>query len=81
MRRAAFAAAAVVAVVPLLSGCSGAEALRAEQLLNEASQAQKQLKSESFTGRMTFTTEGRHVVLKIAGGGYSRGPRAGATFT
>lgn len=78
MRRASIAA--VVAALPLVAGCSGADALRAEQLLRESSHAQQQLRSETFTGRITVSAEGRDVVVKVSGGGYFRGPRAGDFF-
>jgi len=75
MRRASIAA--VVAALPLLAGCSGADALRAEQLLNESSQAQQRLKSESFTGRLSVSAEGQQFVVKMTGGAYYHGADAG----
>ena len=75
MRRASIAA--VVATLPVLAGCSGADAVRAEQLLQEASHAQQQLRSESFTGRLSISGEGHELVVKLSGGAYYRGARAG----
>lgn len=80
MRRVALAAAAVAALVPLLTGCSGAVALRAQQLLQESSQAQQRLISETFTGRMTVSADGQEIVVNIRGGGYLRGPHAGDVY-
>jgi hypothetical protein len=80
MRRVALAAAAVVALLPLLTGCSGAAALRAEELLRESSQAQQLLRSETFTGRITASVQGQDFVVNLHGGAYLRGPHAGDLY-
>ena len=78
MRRATLLA--VLAAVPLLVGCSGADALRAQELLREASAAQQRLKSQSFTGRLSISGDGEEVVVTLRGGAYQRGPRAGDMY-
>jgi hypothetical protein len=70
----------VVAVLPLLAGCSGADALQAQQLLQQAQQAQQALTSETFTAKMTIEAQGQSFAVKLTGGGYSKGPHAGDMF-
>jgi hypothetical protein len=70
----------VLAVVPVLAGCSGADALEAQQLLQQAQQAQQGLTSETFTATLQIEAEGQSFAVKLNGGGYSKGPHAGDMF-
>ena len=60
-----------------LSGCSGEEGERAEQLLSRAEVAQTNLRSAAFEAKIAFVMDGRRFSLLIDGGGYLRGTRAG----
>jgi len=68
---------AVAVAVPALAGCSGADALQAEQLLQQANTAQSSVTSESISAHLTFDASGRQVRLSMTGGGYLKGARAG----
>src|SRR5215211_5014051 len=59
-----------------LSGCSGEEGERAEQLLSRAEVAQTNLRSAAFEAKIAFVMDGRRFSLLIDGGGYL-GTRAG----
>jgi hypothetical protein len=71
---------AVLAAVPVLSGCNGAEALEAQELLQRAQQAQQNLASETFTANLTIEAEGEKFSVKVRGGGYSKGAHAGDMY-
>jgi hypothetical protein len=66
-----------VFVLPVLAGCSGADAGRAQQLLQQAQDAQLAVSSESFSAHLKVETQGQTVDLLCNGGGYLRGKRAG----
>jgi len=66
-----------VAVLPLLAGCSGADAGRAQALLQQAQDAQKAVSSESFNAHLTVAANGQNVEVALSGGGYLKGDRAG----
>jgi hypothetical protein len=68
---------ALVAVLPALAACSGADALEAEQLLQEASTAQNSVDSESFSAHLTFKAKGQEFGLTMTGGAYLKGSSAG----
>ena len=70
----------VLAVVPLLAGCTGAEALEAQHLLEQSQQAQANLSSQTFTANVTVEAKGQAFALKVTGGGYSKGAHAGDMF-
>ena len=79
MRRAvALLFLAALAVAP--TGCSGADATEARSLLAQSDAAFAQVKSSRFTGRLTLTGGGEEVVMRMTGGGYVRGKRAGDFF-
>jgi len=68
---------ALAVALPLLAGCSGADAVRAEQLLQQAQQAQQQASSETFSAHLNVTVQGQAMQLQLSGGGYLKGARAG----
>jgi hypothetical protein len=64
----------------LLSGCSGADAQRAQTLLLQANQALSTVNSASFNARLTTSGDvpgAEAISVVVSGGGYFRGPRAG----
>jgi hypothetical protein len=61
----------------LLTGCSGADAGRAQSLLQQAEQAQQSLTSEHMIMKLDMDADGQSVQIDMAGGGYLRGARAG----
>ncbi len=67
-----FALAATV-----LTGCTGAQAKRAESLLLEAQQAQKQVSSESFVMKFGIQADQVSGEFDMQGGTYFRGPHRG----
>lgn len=69
--------AAPVLAVLVLSGCSGEEGQRAQQLLDRAQAAQARLTSMTYEMRMSFDVEGQRVSMTMDGGAYLKGRRAG----
>ena len=67
----------LAAALPLLAGCSGADALKAQQLLKEAQQAQQNVSSETFTAHLSVSLKGQQFQLVLSGGGYQKGANAG----
>ena len=63
--------------LPLLAGCSGADAGRAQLLLQQAQNAQKAVSSETFSAHLTVAANGQNVDVALSGGGYLKGKRAG----
>ena len=72
--------AAVLVALPLLAGCSGADAVRAQQLLQQAEQAQQQASSETFSAHLKVTAKGQTMELQLSGGGYMKGSHAGDMY-
>jgi hypothetical protein len=66
-----------LAAVALLAGCGGADAGRAQLLLQQAQDAQKSVSSESFRAHLTVAANGQNVEIALSGGGYLKGNRAG----
>jgi hypothetical protein len=65
-------------VVPVLAaGCVGADARRAEALLQQAEQAQRDVRSEGFVVRFTTDAEGRSAGVAMQGGAVLKGAGAG----
>jgi RNase P/RNase MRP subunit p29 len=60
-----------------LTGCAGADAKRAESLLQQASVAQRAVMSEQFVVRMTFGADGHSGGLAMQGGAQLKGTNAG----
>jgi hypothetical protein len=76
--RARLAAALLfVALAAFGSGCTGADARRAETLLQQAQAAQAGVRSESFVLKFAADGGGMSYALDLEGGGYVHGPRAG----
>jgi hypothetical protein len=59
------------------TGCSGADAQEAQDLLAQSNAAFAQVRSATFTARMTLTGGPAELDMKMTGGGYARGKRAG----
>ena len=72
--------AAFAVALPLLAGCSGADAVRAQQLLQQAQQAQQQASSETFSAHLNVTMHGQAMQLELSGGGYMKGSQAGDMY-
>jgi hypothetical protein len=73
MRRLLVLAASAV----LLAGCSGADAQRAQQLLQQAQTAQQAVGSERLIARFDIEADGKTAQIAMQGGAYSKGPQAG----
>src|SRR5215211_4033215 len=67
----------VVLAVLLFTGCSGADAQRAQSLLDRASLAEAKARSLSFSGSVRIQEDGQELSVRVSGGLYLRGPRAG----
>src|SRR6266511_3738860 len=65
---------AVAAVAP---GCSGADAEEAQALLVQSNAAFAEVRSATFTARMSLTGGPRELSMTMSGGGYAHGKRAG----
>lgn len=61
-----------------VAGCSGADAQRAQELLQQSDQALQALKSYHFAGRLWVESDAGDVTLVMRGGGNTR--RGGASF-
>jgi hypothetical protein len=75
MRRA-IALLSLAALVVVQTGCSGADAREAQELLAQSDAAFAQVKS-TFSARISVTGGPREFAMTMKGGGYSRGKRAG----
>jgi hypothetical protein len=69
-----------VCALPVVAGCSGADAKRAELLLAQAQAAQAAVSSESFAATLSVEAEGQELRLHVSGGTYFKGRRAGDTL-
>lgn len=67
----------LVFALPVVAGCSGADAGRAQLLLKQAQEAQLAVSSESFAAHLTVEAEGQKMELLVDGGTYLKGKRAG----
>jgi hypothetical protein len=70
----------VFAVVPLLSGCAGADGQEAMALLQQASTAQQNVKSMTFSANVKVAADGQELGFRLKGGGYARGAHRGDFF-
>jgi hypothetical protein len=68
---------ALVVALPVMAGCSGADASRAQLLLKQAQDAQVTVSSESFSAHLNVEAQGRKTQLVLNGGSYLKGARAG----
>jgi len=65
---------AVAAVAP---GCSGADAEEAQALLVQSNAAFAEVRSATFTARMSLSGGSQELSMTMSGGGYAHGKRAG----
>src|SRR6266545_2684537 len=65
---------AVAAVAP---GCSGADAEEAQALLVQSNAAFAEVRSATFTARMSLTGGPRELSMTMSGGGFAHGKKAG----
>jgi hypothetical protein len=65
---------AVAAVAP---GCSGADVEEAQALLVQSNAAFAEVRSATFTARMSLTGGPQELSMTMSGGGYAHGKRAG----
>jgi hypothetical protein len=64
-------------VAAVAAGCSGAVTQEAQTLLTRADAAFAQVKSATFTARLTMTGGPEELAMTMTGGGYVRGRNAG----
>jgi hypothetical protein len=67
----------LVLALPVVAGCSGADAGRAQLLLTQAQEAQKAVSSESFAMHVTIQAKDQKADVSLNGGAYLKGARAG----
>jgi hypothetical protein len=67
----------VTAVAVAATGCPGADAQEAQTLLAESNAALVQVRSATFTARLTMTGGPQEFDMTMTGGGYSKGRHAG----
>jgi hypothetical protein len=70
--RRALTCLAAAATLVAASGCSGAEGLRAQELLLQAQQAETQLRTAAFEAGLSFTLAGQKVEVLLEGAGSKR---------
>jgi hypothetical protein len=63
--------------LPVVAGCSGADAGRAQLLLKQAQDAQSAVSSEAFTMHLTVEAKDQKVQVFLNGGAYLKGSRTG----
>jgi hypothetical protein len=68
---------ALAALAPLASGCAGADANRAQALLQQAQAAQRAVRSEGFVIRLNFDAAGHSGGFAMQGGAQLKGANAG----
>jgi hypothetical protein len=76
MRRAV-ALLCLTLVAATASGCSGADATEAQTLLTQSDTAFAQVRSTTFTARLTMTADSQEFGMTMRGGGYVNGKHAG----
>jgi hypothetical protein len=67
----------LVCALPVVAGCSGADAGRAQLLLKQAQDAQLAVSSESLSAHLKVESQGQTMELFCNGGTYLKGERAG----
>lgn len=67
----------LTATAVVAGGCSGADAREAQTLLVESNAAFAQVRSATFTARMSLTGGPEELSMTMSGGGYAHGRRAG----
>jgi hypothetical protein len=68
---------ALASLPALAAGCTGADASRAQALLQQAQAAQQSVRSEGFVMQLSVAAEGRSGGLAIRGGAQLKGANAG----
>jgi hypothetical protein len=76
MRRA-LALFLLTATAAVAAGCSGADAQEAQALLVQSNAALAEIRSATFTARMSLTGGPQDLSMTMSGGGYAHGRRAG----
>jgi hypothetical protein len=76
MRRA-LALLLLTATAAVAAGCSGADAQEAQALLVQSNAAFADVRSATFTARMSLTGGPQEMSMTMSGGGYAHGRRAG----
>jgi hypothetical protein len=67
----------VTAVAAVAPGCSGADAEEAQALLVQSNAAFAEVRSATFTARISLTGGPQELSMTMSGGGYAHGKRAG----
>jgi cob(I)alamin adenosyltransferase len=67
----------LTASTAVAAGCSGADAQEAQVLLVQSNAAFAQVRSATFTARLSLTGGPRKLSMTMSGGGYAHGRRAG----
>jgi hypothetical protein len=70
----------VTAVAAVTTGCSGADAQEAQLLLEQSNVAFSQVRSATFTVRLTMTGGPQEFDMTMTGGGYAKGRHAGEFY-
>jgi hypothetical protein len=70
----------VTAVAAATAGCSGADAQEAQLLLEQSNAAFAQVRSATFTARLTMTGGPQELDMTMTGGGYAKGRHAGEFY-
>jgi hypothetical protein len=72
--------APVLAAAALLTGCSPADARKAQDILTQAQQSSQAITSESFLMKMTVAAGDKSAEIDMQGGAYMHGPQAGDVY-
>jgi hypothetical protein len=67
----------LTATAAVAAGCSGADANEAQALLVQSNAAFAEVRSATFTARMSLTGGPQELSMTMSGGGYAHGRRAG----
>jgi hypothetical protein len=67
----------LTATAAVAAGCSGADAKEAQALLVQSNAAFAEVRSATFTARMSLTGGPQELSMTMSGGGYAHGRRAG----
>jgi hypothetical protein len=67
----------LTATAAVAAGCSGADAKEAQALLVQSNAAFAEVRSTTFTARMSLTGGPQELSMTMSGGGYAHGRRAG----
>jgi hypothetical protein len=70
----------LTASTAVAAGCSGADAQEAQVLLVQSNAAFAQVRSATFTARLSLTGGPQELSMTMSGGGYAHGRRAGDVY-